>query len=79
MRPSIDDAAIDAAAEDPPLLPLAGAVLGVLLAAGGVLWLLASLFVEVPIPVGSPFVAIVVGLVLFVASMLKWSPGVGAA
>lgn len=76
MPRSFEDATVDAAAEDPPLLPLAGAVLGVALAAGGLLWIAASPFVTVPIPVGDPAVAVGVGLVLFVGSMLAWNPNV---
>ena len=76
MRPSIEDAAIDEAAADPPLVPLAGAVIGVLLAGGGLLWFVLSLFATVPVPVGNPFVVFVVGAVLFVISMLQWNPSV---
>ena len=76
MDRSIDDANIDAAAEDPPLLPLATAVLGILLAVAGIVWLVASLFVVLPIPVGNPFLAILLGFVVFVGSMIAWNPTV---
>lgn len=74
MFDRIRGADVDSAAEDPPLLPLAGAALGVLLAGGGLLWFVLSFFVLVPIPVGDPFTTTAVGLVLFVVSMLVWSP-----
>lgn len=74
MPRRIEDAPIDEAAEDPPLLLLATAVVGVLLTVGGLLWLVLSLFVAVPIPVGGPILCIVVGVVAFVASLLAWNP-----
>lgn len=77
MRDRIRGADIDDAAEDPPLLPLAGAALGVLLAGGGLPWVLLSSIVDVPFPIGSPPTTIFVGIVLFVVSMLAWSPEMG--
>lgn len=74
MRDRIREADIDDAAEDPPLLPLAGAALGALLAGGSLLWVVLSLFVDVPFPIGSPPTTFFIGLVIFVASMLAWSP-----
>lgn len=74
MPRRIEDAPIDEAAEDPPLLLLTTAVIGVLLTVGGLLWIVLSLFVVVPIPVGDPILFMVVGVVAFVASMLAWNP-----
>lgn len=70
------DRDVDEAAEDPPLGPLAGAVLGVGLAAAGLVWLVLSLAVDLPGTLATRALLVVGGLVLFVASMLWWSPGV---
>lgn len=74
--PPMRDADVDAAAEDPPLGPLAGALLGVLAAAAGVGWLVLSLVLGVPGSIGIQVVLAIGGFVAFVASMLWWSPQV---
>lgn len=76
MDRSIDDASIESAVEDPPLFPLAGAVLGILVAAVGVLSLLAPLFVAVSLPIGNPLFLVIVGVLLFVGSMVAWNPAI---
>lgn len=70
------DGDVGAAAEDPPLLPLASAVLGVLAAAAGLVWLALSLVLGVPGSIGTQLLLAAGGFVLFVASMLWWSPDV---
>lgn len=69
---------LDAEAENPPKGPLAGAVLGLVLVAAGVLWALAGLAgVVAASALSQGLVLAVLGIVAFVGSMLWWSPELG--
>lgn len=76
MDRSMDDAAIEEAAEDAPLSLLAGAVLGVLHVVGGILGLVVPLFTSTYVSPVTATLLIVLGVVLFFGSMLLWSPDV---
>ena len=76
MRPRLENADIDTAVEDPPLLPLAGAVVGLLITIGTILAVLFGPLVGVPFPFRTPYPFVAIGIALFVGSMFTWDPDV---
>lgn len=75
----MDEDQLDAAAEDPPLGPFLGALIGVLAVVAGLGWLALSLVVDVPSDLLAQLGLAGAGVVAFAISMWRWNPDVDAA
>ncbi len=72
----VDPESLDEEAENAPLGPLAGAVLGTLALAAGVVWSLAAVLGLFGLDVVPGLSLVAVGFTAFVGSMLAWDPDV---
>jgi len=75
----MDEDKLDAAAEDPPLGPFLGALLGSLAVVAGLGWLVLSLVLGVPSALLAQLGLVGAGVVGFAISMVRWNPDVDTA